>query len=160
LNEQPNAHLIVLLGCENPQLQDQRIQTVLDYIESTSNPIILYLSGGTKNGNTDTESSIMQTKIQKLHPHLKIYTDTNSKNTVENFVNFNDWIQSYNKPIQKVIITTSDFHKERAQKIFKLIINDVEPEWNVSRSNCGWCWDAEKTHMENIQRDVNKALRR
>jgi len=160
LNGQHNGQLIVLLGCDNPRLQDQRIQTVLNYIDSTPNPITLFLAGGSKNGNTDTESSIMQTKIHKLHPHIEIYTDTESKNTVENFVNLNDWIQEYNKPIQKVIITTSDFHKERAEKIFNLIVQDIEPEWNLSTSNCEWCWDAETIHMKNIQADINKALHR
>ena len=69
----PNIHwnneLIVLLGCSMPYLQNQRVQSVLSYIETTSNPITLYLSGGSKYGNTESESSIMQRKIQKLY-HL------------------------------------------------------------------------------------------
>ena len=43
----PNIHwnneLIVLLGCSMPYLQNQRVQSVLSYIETTSKPITLYL---------------------------------------------------------------------------------------------------------------------
>ena len=158
----PNIHwnneLIVLLGCSMPYLQNQRVQSVLSYIETTSNPITLYLSGGSKDGNTESESSIMQRKFQKLHPNINIYIDPESKNTVENFINLNNWIQNTNNPISKVIIATSDFHKERAEKIFNLIVDDIVPEWNLSTSNCDWCWVAEENHIKNIQSDISKSL--
>ena len=153
-----NNEVIVLLGCSTPYLQNQRGNSVLTYIETTTNPVTLYLSGGSKDGNTESESSIMQRKIQKSHPNIKIYIDPDSKNTVENFVNLNNWIQETENPIAKVIIATSDFHKERAEKIFNLIVEDIVPEWNLSTSNCDWCWDAETTHMKNIQSDIKKSL--
>lgn len=157
---QLNNEVIVLLGCENPRLQDQRVNSVLTYIETTTHPVTLYLSGGSKDGNTESESSIMQRRIHKLHPNINIYIDPESKNTVENFVNLNRWIQETKNPISKIIIATSDFHKERAEKIFNLIVDNIVPEWNLSTSNCGWCWDAEINHMKNIQSDIKKALRR
>lgn len=153
-----NNELIVLLGCSTPYLQNQRVQSVLSYIETTTNPVTLYLSGGSKNGNTESESSIMQRKFQKLHPNINIYIDEESKNTVENFINLNNWIQQTNSSIGKVIIATSDFHKERAEKIFNLIVDDITPEWNLSTSNCDWCWDAETTHIKNINNDIQKSL--
>ena len=153
-----NNEVIVLLGCENPRLQDQRINSVLTYIETTTSPVTLYLSGGSKYGNTESESSIMKRKIHRLHPNIKIYIDQESKNTVENFVNLNNWMQETENSIAKVIIATSDFHKERAEKIFNLIVDDIVPEWNLSTSNCDWCWDAETTHMKNIQSDIEKSL--
>ena len=153
-----NNEVIVLLGCENPRLQDQRINSVLTYIETTTSPVTLYLSGGSKYGNTESESSIMKRKIHRLHPNIKIYIDQESKNTIKNFVNLNNWMQETENSIAKVIIATSDFHKERAEKIFNLIVDDIVPEWNLSTSNCDWCWDAETTHMKNIQSDIEKSL--
>ena len=155
---QLNNEVIVLLGCSTPYLQNQRVNSVLTYIETTTSPVTLYLSGGSKDGNTESESSIMQRRIHKLHPNVNIYIDPESKNTVENFVNLNNWIQQPNNPVSKVIIATSDFHKERAEKIFNLIVQDIEPEWNLSTSNCEWCWDAEINHMKNIQSDIKKAI--
>jgi len=57
--------IIVLLGCNNQEIQNQRIQSLFDYIESTTTPFTVYLSGGSKNGNTESEASIMRKKIQK-----------------------------------------------------------------------------------------------
>jgi uncharacterized SAM-binding protein YcdF (DUF218 family) len=154
-----NNEVIVLLGCSTPYLQNQRVQSVLTYIETTTHPITLYLSGGSKDGNTESESSIMKRKIKKSHPNINIYIDTESKNTVENFINLNSWIQQTDNTIAKVIIATSDFHKERAEKIFNLIVDDIVPEWNLSKSNCDWCWDAEQNHIKNIQSDIKKAIK-
>lgn len=157
--EQEQNQVIVLLGCSNSQIQNQRIQSVLNYINSTTKPVTLYLSGGSKDGNTVSESSIMRKKIIKEYPNLIIYTDTESTNTAENFINLNKWINHSNisKP-DKIIITTSDFHKERAEKIFNGIIPDITPEWNLSKSNCNWCWDAEPFHMKNVDTDIVRAL--
>ena len=156
--QEPNQ-VIVLLGCSNSQIQNQRIQSVLNYINSNTTPVTLYLSGGSKDGNTVSESSIMRKKIIKEYPNLIIYTDTESTNTAENFINLNKWINHSNisKP-DKIIITTSDFHKERAEKIFNGIIPDITPEWNLSKSNCNWCWDAEPFHMKNVDTDIVRAL--
>ena len=41
-----NNEVIVLLGCSTPYLQNQRVNSVLTYIETTTNPVTLYLSGG------------------------------------------------------------------------------------------------------------------
>jgi len=159
IHEHQPKQIIVLLGCSNSQIQNQRIQSVLNYINSTTEPVTLYLSGGSKDGNTDSEASIMRTQIIKKYPNLTIYTDTESTNTAENFMNLNKWIQQSNtSKNDKVVITTSDFHKERAEKIFNGIIPDITPEWNLSTSNCNWCWDAEPFHMKNVDTDIVRAL--
>ena len=123
---QLNNEVIVLLGCSTPYLQNQRVNSVLTYIETTTSPVTLYFSGGSKDCNTESESSIMQRRIHKLHPNVNIYIDPESKNTVENFVNLNNWMQETENSIAKVIIATSDFHKERAEKIFNLIVEDIK----------------------------------
>ena len=151
--------IIVLLGCANSQIQNQRVQTVINYIDSTPDKVVVYLSGGSKNGNTESEASIMRAKIEKTHPHIKIYTDTKSTNTAENFINLNKWIQQTNKSEhEEIIITTSDFHKDRAEKIFNGVVDNITPEWNLSTSNCKWCWEAEPILMKNVDTDIMEAL--
>ena len=153
-----NTQIIVLLGSNNPQIQNQRVKTVLNYIDLTTEPVILYLSGGSKSGDTESESTIMQRKINKFYPHIQTYTDTISTNTAENFTNLNEWMEFNKTENDKVVIVTSDFHKERAEKIFNGIITDIIPEWNLSTSNCNWCWDEELIHMKNVNNDIVKAL--
>ena len=153
-------HVILLLGCANPIIQNQRIQSVIAYINSNSDPVTLYLSGGSNNGNVETEASIMQRKIQDVHPNIDIYTDHTATNTAENFVNFSKWMQESDlKESDKVVITTSDFHKTRAEKLFNGVISEIIPEWNLSVSDCRSCWESEPIHMKNVDADIFNALR-
>ena len=153
-------HVILLLGCANPTIQNQRIQSVITYINSNSDQITLYLSGGSNNGDAETEASIMQRKIQDVHPNIDIYTDHTATNTAENFVNFSKWIQKSDlKESDKVVITTSDFHKTRAEKLFNGVISEITPEWNLSVSDCRSCWESEPIHMKNVDADIFNALR-
>ena len=151
--------IIVLLGCNNQEIQNQRIQSLFDYIDSTTAPFTLYLSGGSKDGNTESEASIMRNQIQKIYPNITIYVDMESTNTAENFINLHNWIQNKNEDKEeKIVITTSDFHKERAEKIFTGLVPNVTLEWNLSKSNCEWCWEAEPIHMKNVDTDIARAL--
>lgn len=157
MNLSKNPQIILVLGCSNTNIQNQRINTLFEYIEKTNQPVILYLSGGKKISTMqNTEADIMLNQIQNKFPDLEIHIDRTATNTAENFINFNKWIEHKNP--DKVIINTSDFHKERAEKIFNGVIKNVNPEWNLSISNCQWCWDSEKQHMNNIESDIKKAL--
>jgi hypothetical protein len=40
---QEEKQIIVLLGCNNQEIQNQRIQSLFEYIESTTVPFTLYL---------------------------------------------------------------------------------------------------------------------
>lgn len=164
--QKEEKQIIVLLGCNNQEIQNQRIQSLFDYIESTTTPFTLYLSGGSKDGNTESEASIMRKKIHKIYPNITIYVDMESTNTAENFINLHNWMQENNiqtedenvNENEKIVITTSDFHKERAEKIFTGIVPNATLEWNLSKSNCDWCWEAEPIHMKNVDTDIARAL--
>ena len=56
------------------------------------------------------------------------------------------------------MISTSEFHKTRAEKIFKGVIPEINPVWNLSNSYCSQCWNDEKIHMKNIVNDVQRAI--
>ena len=147
--------IILVLGCSNKHIQNQRIETLLEYLKTTNQPVILYLSGGKKHSHIkDTEADIMLSQIIKKYPNLEIHIDRTATNTAENFINFNNWLVE--KKTNKIIVNTSDFHKERAEKIFNKVIKDIDPEWNLSKSHCEHCWREEKIHMKNIDADLNK----
>jgi hypothetical protein len=85
--------------------------------------------------------------------------DNRAKNTAENFYNLKKWISFNNITSFNIIITTSEFHKERAEKIFNGIFqNNIIPQWNLAKKTCMTCWNDEKIHMRNIESDIQKAI--
>ena len=61
-----------------------------------------------------------------------------------------------------IVITTSEYHKVRAEKIFNGIFKDasfkIQPKWNLGSKACPTCWVDEGIHMVNVNNDVNKAI--
>lgn len=149
-----NIEIIVLLGCNNNAIQNQRVLSTINYINSKKKPIILYISGGSKLGNTPTEASIMYQRIKNIDSSIDIHIDDKSKNTAENFLYLKEWMNKNNFQNEKITITTSDFHKNRAEKFLNKIFNKININWNLSISNCKWCWEDELIHMKNVNNDI------
>ena len=57
-----------------------------------------------------------------------------------------------------IVITTSDFHQDRAERIFQGIMPEITPQWNLSKSSCTRCWSDEMIHIKNVQSDITKAI--
>jgi len=155
------TEVIIILGCANHNIQKDRVKVGLDYIKKSKFNKILYLSGGIKNELHDTisESSKMLKEIKNHNINAKIVIDEKSKNTAENFVNLKKWINNnhvYN--IFNYIIVTSDFHKERALKLFNGIFNNIKANFVLSNTECTQCWNDEKIHSKNIKSDIMDAL--
>lgn len=155
------TEVIIILGCDNHNIQKQRIITGLEYIRKSKLEKVLYLSGGIKNDLQDSisESSQMLKEIKNENIKSKIIIDEKSKNTAQNFVNLKNWINN-NKfsDIISYVIVTSDFHKNRAREIFKTIFKDINAKYVLSKSDCDKCWDDENIHMKNIKSDIMDAL--
>tara|TARA_B100000900_G_C20563510_1_gene709994 strand:+ start:1074 stop:1580 length:507 start_codon:yes stop_codon:yes gene_type:complete len=152
-----NADIILVLGSSNREIQNERLSALFNYLEINNHSIKLYLSGGKKNPTSYiSEADFMYKEIIKVYPNIEIYIDRTATNTAENFVNFSKWL--YNNPTDKVIINTSDFHKNRAQHMVNSIFKNIDTQWNLSHSKCKWCWDAELVHLKNINNDINNAL--
>jgi len=155
---------MVVLGCGMEDLQKDRIETAIKYVNTVDSPVTWFLTGGVKNALKTaeiTEASKMEKQIKNNNQH-RIVLDEMATNTAENFAYLKKWImETYgiqmNKP--EIIITTSEFHKERAEKIFNGIFGDntVKIKWNLSRNACASCWNDEKIHMVNVEKDVEKA---
>ena len=155
-------NIIVVLGSSDSNILNERVTSTIDYIEKNDSDYILYVSGGVKYAFTqeDTEASRMASQIKTKTDDIKIVLDELAQNTAENFAYLKKWIylNFSQKNLPNVIISTSDFHKNRAEQIFNGIFPEFEPIWNLSVSKCSTCWRDEHIHMRNVHSDIQKAL--
>jgi len=158
--------IMVVLGCAMNTIQEERVYKAINYVENTDNSeIVWFLTGGVKNAVSiaSTEAQLMKEKVENSIG--KIIIDDKAKNTAENFAYLKSWIlETYNnvQELPEIVITTSEFHKERASRIFNGIFYNMQtnPLWNLSENySCGNCWNDEKIHMRNVDIDINTALR-
>lgn len=154
--------VVLVLGSSDDRILNERIDSAIQYIQSITSPIIVYISGGIKHAalNDQTEAYKISSRIiEKQFDHVTIVIDEYAKNTAENFTYFKYWISeyfSYNE-LPQVTITTSDFHQNRALLIFQNIIDNITPKWNLSKSSCIQCWADETIHIKNVHADVIKS---
>ncbi len=156
--------IMIVLGCHIRDIQNNRIQAAIDYSKNIESQT-WFLTGGVKNAIghvvSSGELSEAETMKQMIFTNDNIVIDTDATNTAENFLNFKKWYQlaGFDEPPQ-IVITTSAFHKARAEKIFQGIFHDlpIEPVWNLSQLACPTCWSDENFHMRNVESDVKKAL--
>uniref|UniRef100_A0A6C0JYR6 DUF218 domain-containing protein n=1 Tax=viral metagenome TaxID=1070528 RepID=A0A6C0JYR6_9ZZZZ len=155
--------VMVVLGCAIQDVQQERVSAALNYADSIEDSeIVWFVTGGVKNAVIATEAEQMKEKITGSKG--KIVLDNKAKNTAENFAYLKKWIsESYDDAESvDIVVTTSDFHQERAAKIFKGIFsnNASKLDWNLSISEgCAHCWSDEKIHMQNVAIDVKNAVR-
>ncbi len=151
--------IMIVLGCHIQDIQTNRITTAIEFSKQNSSQT-WFLTGGVKNAIENTVSEAEQMK-NMLFTESNIIIDTEATNTAENFLNFKKWYQlaGFVEP-PEIVITTSAFHKARAEKIFQGIFYDlpVEPVWNLSQLACPTCWTDENFHMRNVESDVKRAL--
>lgn len=151
---------MVVLGCHLIDIQTDRINKAIEYSKSLNNTKhIWFLTGGIKHDlqscQDNTEAYMMLSILNKTD---NIILDEKAKNTAENFNNLKKWIIFNNITNISIVITTSEFHKERAEKIFNGIFkNNIIPIWNLSKKSCDTCWTDEKIHMKNVNNDIEKA---
>jgi len=147
--------ILVVLGCHIPEIQKDRIISAMKFAQNIDTPI-WFLSGGIKD-ELMKEGKEEAVQMQEYISDTKIVLDTKSRNTAENFVNLKKWI-GINSTDYQIVITTSEFHKERAELIFNGIFGSVDPIWNLAPLACSYCWNDEKIHIKNVGSDVQKAL--
>jgi uncharacterized SAM-binding protein YcdF (DUF218 family) len=155
--------VLVVLGSSDNSILDERVTSTIQYIENNNSDYILFVSGGVKHAfmsGDDTEACKMSAQISAENEDIQIVMDENARNTAENFVNLKKWMNSNfdENDLPRIVISTSDFHKKRAESIFKGILPDIVPTWNLSESKCSSCWNDERIHMRNVQNDIRLAL--
>lgn len=152
--------IMVVLGNQMKEIQKDRVLTAINYSKNLENDHLWYLTGGVKGcvENEITEASSMRGYInEKIN---KIILDNHATNTAENFVNLQRWLAvKYKSNTEyEIVITTSEYHRVRALKIFERIFKHQDSVWVLSKEACQFCWSDETTHMKNIGNDVKNAL--
>lgn len=166
VNVYSKTTVMVVLGCAIQDVQQERVSAALEYANLLDDSdIVWFVTGGVKNAVTNTVATEAEQMREKISGSKgKIVLDDKAKNTAENFAYLKKWIaESYDETdLPEIVITTSDFHKERAAKIFNGIFsnNASKLDWNLSISNnCNHCWSDERIHMQNVAIDVKNAVR-
>jgi uncharacterized SAM-binding protein YcdF (DUF218 family) len=154
--------VLVVLGSSDERILSERISAAIQYIRTSDSPIILYVSGGVKNAfvNEVSEASkAAKILAENQFDHIQIVLDEHATNTAENFAYLKRWLlQNFSSDdLPEFVITTSDFHQSRAERIFQGILPDITPKWNLSKSYCLSCWSDETIHLKNVPSDIMKA---
>ena len=153
--------ILVVLGSADDRILSERVAAAMQYIQSSHNQsIILFISGGVKNAFADnnvTEASKAAGAFS--NEHVQIVLDENATNTAENFAYLKRWVNHNfsQDDLPSFVITTSDFHQVRAERLFHGFLPDVTPQWNLSKSSCSRCWADESIHIKNVPTDILKA---
>jgi len=154
--------VLVVLGSADDRILGERVAAAMQYIQSSHNQsIILFISGGVKNAfqgdNNVTEASKAAGAFS--NENVQIVLDENATNTAENFAYLKRWVNHNfsQDDLPSFVITTSDFHQVRAERLFHGFLPDVTPQWNLSKSSCSRCWADESIHIKNVPTDILKA---
>ena len=164
--------VLVVLGSADDRILSERVSAAMQYIQSSSHnqSIILFISGGVKNAfQGDGPANVSASEASKAagafsdesssYENVQIVLDENATNTAENFAYLKRWVNHNfsQDDLPSFVITTSDFHQVRAERLFHGFLPDVTPQWNLSKSSCSRCWADESIHIKNVPTDILKA---
>jgi uncharacterized SAM-binding protein YcdF (DUF218 family) len=161
--------ILVVLGSADDRILSERVAAAMQYIQSSSQnqSIILFISGGVKNAFTGDDGSASEaskaagafSNESSSYENVQIVLDENATNTAENFAYLKRWVNHNfsQDDLPSFVITTSDFHQVRAERLFHGFLPDVTPQWNLSKSSCSRCWADESIHIKNVPTDILKA---
>jgi hypothetical protein len=152
----------IVLGSSDESILSERINTAIQYINASENPNILFISGGVKNAfakeTSEASRAANMINATNTNGYLQIVLEEKATNTAENFAYLKLWVNQHfsQDNLPDIVITTSDFHKNRAEQIFNGVIPGITPKWNLSKSACMRCWSEEHIHIKNLKADVQK----
>lgn len=149
--------LIIILGSNINFLLNDRVSTVINFMNDNHYNDVnfeLFLTGGNKDNNNE-EKSEAEKMLDLLNLNdTKYYIDDVSTNTVENFYHINNLIKT--KYYDQIIICTSEFHYNRAKKIFDYFIVNNNVRWILSKKKLSTSYSDEHFHYTNIEKDIEK----
>jgi len=158
--------VLVVLGSSDDVILNERVVAAIEYIErNEKEDIILFISGGVKHAVVNESIEGGESEASKASSwfefeNVKLVLDEVATNTAENFAYLKRWVNNTfsQDELPSIVITTSDFHKERAGRIFEGLIPEITPSWNLSKSDCSSCWSDERVHIKNVESDIMKAI--
>jgi hypothetical protein len=172
--------LIVLLGCNILSILYDRVNTAINFVNKSNSEksFSLFnfskqkdkksfhwlLTGGFKGDfsmRDKPEAEIMLEHLEKQNfQNSHFIIDTNSTNTVENFIFLTRYLNEsfYDHQYEDIYIVTSSFHYERA----KLISDKINPtnnyKWLLGSEDTKDLVFWEKYHKNNVDRDIQRAI--
>ena len=156
------SNILVVLGSDNNNLLQDRMDTALDKVINLDGDIIWYLTGGVKRyndrgGEMITEASKMVYVLKKEGNTNAVIVDDKAKNTAENFVKLKGWLDSINEDVNLHIVTSA-FHFIRAKAMFEEIMPNMQATWELGYKSCATCLSDELIHRQHVKKDVERAL--
>ena len=156
------SNILVVLGSDNNNLLQDRMDTALDKVSNLDGDIIWYLTGGVKRyndrgGEMITEASKMLYLLKMEGNTNAVVIDDKAKNTAENFVKLKKWLDSINEDVNLYIVTSA-FHFIRAKAMFEEIMPTTQATWELGYKSCATCLGDEMLHRQHVKKDVEKAL--
>lgn len=156
------SNIVVVLGSDNNDLLQDRMNIALDKVKDIEGDIIWYLTGGVKRYND--KGGEMITEASKMLYMLKMEGNTNAviiddkaKNTAENFVKLKGWLDHINEDVN-IHIVTSAFHFIRAKSMFEEIMPNIQATWELGYKSCSTCLSDELIHRQHVKKDVERAF--
>jgi hypothetical protein len=170
--------LIVILGCNILSILYDRLNTAIDFVNKSNNNSVnsvnlmdliitrekksfdWLLTGGSKDNDKIPEAEIMLNMLKdENYLNTNFIIDSNSTNTVENFIFLNKYLKVTNTTniYQDVYIVTSNFHFTRAKKIADRISPKNNYKWLLGKEETPDLVVSEKYHIANVDLDIKKA---
>jgi uncharacterized SAM-binding protein YcdF (DUF218 family) len=161
---------IILLGCSNYLILNDRVNTLNNYINSLKiediTKITIFLSGGIKDPKESliSEASIMKNNLvnnkdfNKNNLIINFILDEKSENTAQNLLNVNKYLLKNNFTYNKYLLSTSTFHKNRVNKFIINLDFDINFEWILGDEKLSDSIYWENIHINNVNNDINKEL--
>tara|TARA_X000000950_G_C13849486_1_gene633858 strand:- start:1189 stop:1722 length:534 start_codon:yes stop_codon:yes gene_type:complete len=155
---------VLILGSHIDSILENRVNELIKTIHrSELNDYTIFCSGGVKYDNlkgVKTEADKMIEIINKKLPsekNYKIVKDDKSTKTAENLLNFKEYCNSLK--FDNVILVTSNFHFNRADKMWKHINSrNIDTIWILESNSLEkfpWLMKEEEIHIKNYLRDLD-----
>jgi uncharacterized SAM-binding protein YcdF (DUF218 family) len=161
---------IILLGCSNYFILNDRVNTLNNYINSLKvediSKITIFLSGGIKDPKESLipEAIIMKNNLvnnkdfNKNNLMIDFILDEKSENTAQNLLNVNKYLRKNNFTYNKYMVSTSTFHQNRVNKFITNLDFDINFEWILGNEKLSDSIYWENIHINNVNSDIKKAL--
>ena len=157
--------LVVLLGSSNNELLEDRINIATNSVLGSPDEVDWFLSGGFTSDVTQSESIKMEKSISKYRFENSIWNyilDEQAKNSSENLVNLEKFLDTIDYSYERMMLVTSGFHVNRVKKMISMLSKLNKYNWDFVSGTLSFhdsdYW--ESIHIQNAESDILKALRK
>ena len=155
--------LVVLLGSSNNELLFDRINTATDSVLGSPDEVDWFLSGGFTSDKQISEAKKMEIIISNYRLENSTWNyilDQNSKNSSENLVYLELFLNRLDYSYERMMLVTSGFHVNRVKKMISMLSKLNKYNWDFVSGTLSFhdsdYW--ETMHIKNAELDIKNAL--